>query len=193
MINNIYINIKIIYKIYFMAGKKYSAANLNKTLLFILKLLNDNDINNWFICYGTLLGLVRENSCIDNDDDVDIIVHKDNYDKLKKILIENNFIIESGYGIKKSRNIIKTQPSGDYASIDIYMADFINDNVYDLWNNLNITDCFVDKENKTFIEKVWNEQKIYYPNNYERILRNRYGKTWEIKIDKKVSQSMRTL
>jgi len=176
-----------------MAGKKYSAANLNKTLLFILKLLNDNDINNWFICYGTLLGLVRENSCIDNDDDVDIIVHKDNYDKLKKILIENNFIIESGYGIKKSRNIIKTQPSGDYASIDIYMADFINDNVYDLWNNLNITDCFVDKENKTFIEKVWNEQKIYYPNNYERILRNRYGKTWEIKIDKKVSQSMRTL
>ena len=55
-----------------MAGKKLPANVLNNTLLAIIKLLNDNNINRWFVCYGTLLGLVRENSCIDNDDNITI-------------------------------------------------------------------------------------------------------------------------
>ena len=53
-----------------MVGKKNDKILLNKTLLFIIKLLNDNNIKNWFIGYGTLLGIIRENSCIDGDDDV---------------------------------------------------------------------------------------------------------------------------
>ena len=74
-----------------MVSKKESSEILNKTLLTIVTLLNDNNIKKWFVCYGTLLGLVRENSCIDNDDDIDIIIHKSNYDIVRKILIENNF------------------------------------------------------------------------------------------------------
>ena len=73
-----------------MAGKKETSVKLNKTLLFLITLLNDNNIKNWFVCYGTLLGLVRENSCIDNDDDIDIIIESSNYDIIKKILIEKN-------------------------------------------------------------------------------------------------------
>ena len=67
-----------------MAGKKQTSKKLNKTLLIIL--LNDNNIKNWFVCYETLLGLVSENSCINNDDDIDIIIEKSNYDIIKKIL-----------------------------------------------------------------------------------------------------------
>ena len=59
-----------------MAGTKQTSEKLNKTLLFLITLLNDNNIKNWFVCYGTLLGLVRENSCIDNDDDIDVIIEK---------------------------------------------------------------------------------------------------------------------
>ena len=33
------------------------------------------------------------------------------------------------------------------------MGDYNNKNVKDLWNNLTIKDCFLDTENKTFIEK----------------------------------------
>ena len=76
---------------YYMTKKRISKKKLNYTLLFIAKLLNSNNINKWFIAYGTLLGIVRENSCIDNDDDIDIIIHKSNYDIVKNILIENNF------------------------------------------------------------------------------------------------------
>ena len=47
--------------------------------------------------------------------------------------------------------------------------------------------------NKTFIEKKWNGQNIYYPNNYERILINRYGNEWKIKKDAKIPQIMKEL
>lgn len=177
-----------------MAGTKETSEKLNKTLLFLITLLNNNNIKNWFVCYGTLLGLVRENSCIDNDDDIDIIIEKSNYDIIKKILIENNFKLEYGYGIEKRKlYIIKTKSSSDYSSIDIYMGDYSNENVTDLWNKLTIKQCFLDTENKTFIEKKWNGQNIYYPNNYERILINRYGKDWKIKKDKKIPQTMKEL
>ena len=176
-----------------MTGSKETSEKLNKTLLFLITLLNDNNIKNWFACYGTLLGLVRENSCIDNDDDIDIIIEKSNYDIIKNILIENNFKLEYDYGIKDSKHIIKTISTSDYSSIDIYMGDYNNNIVKDLWNNLTIKDCFLDTENKTFIEQKWNGQTIYYPNNYERILMNRYGNEWKIKKDEKIPQTMEEL
>ena len=70
-------------------------------------------MKNWFVCYGTLLGLVRENSCI--DDDIDIIIEKSNYDIIKKILIENNFDLDYSFGIKDSKHIIKTKSTSEYS------------------------------------------------------------------------------
>ena len=73
------------------------------------------------------------------------------------------------------------------------MGDFNNEDVFDRWNKLNIKDCFLDKINKTFIIKEWNGVNLYYPNNYERILINRYGNDWNIKQDKKIPQTMTVL
>ena len=80
-----------------MAGPKNNQISLNKTLMFIIKLLNDNNIKNWFIGYGTLLGIIRENSCIDGDDDIDIIIDISNYDVVKQLLIENDFIFKMSF------------------------------------------------------------------------------------------------
>jgi phosphorylcholine metabolism protein LicD len=73
-----------------MGGSSVSKNVLNKTLGFIVKLLNDNNIKNWFIGYGTLLGIVRDDSCIDGDDDVDIIVDKSNYNIIENLLTQQN-------------------------------------------------------------------------------------------------------
>ncbi len=176
-----------------MGGIKETSEKLNKTLLFIITLLNNNNIKNWFVCYGTLLGLVRENSCIENDDDIDIIVDINYYEIVKKILNENNFYLDHipwQFRPFETDKIIKTIAHDGYASIDIYSGDFKDDSVFDLWNELNITDCYLDNDNKTFIEKEWNGQVIYYPNNYERILKNRYGNDWTIKKNEKIPQSM---
>ena len=89
-----------------MAGPKNNQISLNKTLMFIIKLLNDNNIKNWFIGYGTLLGIIRENSCIDGDDDIDIIIDISNYDVVKQLLIENDIEFLYHLGINKRKDIL---------------------------------------------------------------------------------------
>lgn len=159
-----------------MTGQKQSSKTLNNTLQYIAKLLNHNDIL-WFISYGTLLGIVRDNSCIENDDDVDIIVEKSMYDKLLSLLIENKFEIEKGYNIKNSKNIIKTKPTKEYSSIDFYICVKNDKNDFqDVWNNVTWTDCY---ENNKLIKKPWKDTNLYLPNNYINKLEKRYG-NWKV-------------
>ena len=63
-----------------MGGVPCNKNDLNKTLKYITNLLNKYNIKNWFIAYGTLLGIIRNDSCIDKDDDIDILVDKSNFD-----------------------------------------------------------------------------------------------------------------
>ena len=72
-------------------GEKQSKDSLNKTLIQITKDLNEYNLNNWFIGYGTLLGIVRENSCIDNDDDIDIIIDKNDLNKLHQLIKDKKY------------------------------------------------------------------------------------------------------
>uniref|UniRef100_A0A6C0JUB1 LicD/FKTN/FKRP nucleotidyltransferase domain-containing protein n=1 Tax=viral metagenome TaxID=1070528 RepID=A0A6C0JUB1_9ZZZZ len=162
-----------------MAGTKHNQTILNNTLMFIIKLLNDNNINNWFIGYGTLLGIIRDNSCIDKDDDVDIIIDKSNYALIKELLIKNNIIIEYGYGINKKTNILKTKETNEYCSVDFYMASIDEKgNFNDTWEKVIWSECY--NETKQLITHIWNENILYLPFNYENKLINRYGETWRI-------------
>jgi len=168
-----------------MGGKKFNKTILNNTLNFIINLLNNNNIQNWFIGYGTLLGIIRNNSCIDDDDDVDIIINKDNYDIVKKLLIDNNLQLEYGYGIKKATNILKTKDTDKYCSIDFYMADVDNNgNFNDTWEKVIWSKCYDDTTNN-LLEFTWNNTKLYLPFNYENKLFNRYGKDWKIPMNTK--------
>lgn len=162
-----------------MGGKTNNKLLLNKTLMFIIKLLNDNNIMNWFIGYGTLLGIIRENSCIDGDDDIDIIIDKSNYDVIKQLLIEYDIKIEYGHGIDKSRSILKTKNNNEYCSVDFYMASVdAKGNFNDAWEKVTWSECY--NENNELIRHTWNENILYLPFNYEKKLINRYGEDWRI-------------
>ena len=162
-----------------MSGQKNNKIKLNKTLMFIIKLLNDNNIMNWFIGYGTLLGIVRDNSCIDGDDDIDIIIDKSNYDVVKQLLIKNDLKFEYGYGIDNNTNILKTKENNNYSSVDFYMSSMDEKgNFNDTWENVIWSECY--NENNKLIPYRWNENIIYLPFNYEKKLINRYGENWRI-------------
>jgi guanylate kinase len=162
-----------------MAGEKNTAETLNNTLLFIIKLLNENNIKNWFIGYGTLLGIIRNNSCIEGDDDVDIIIDKINYDIVKKVLLENNFIFEDGYDNIDNKNFLKTKNNDQYASVDFYMSSLDEEgNFNDTWEKVIWGECYNEKNE--LIEYIWNGHILYIPANYEKKLFNRYGETWKI-------------
>lgn len=162
-----------------MTGVVKNQEVLNNTLMFIIHLLNNNNINNWFIGYGTLLGIIRDNSCIDGDDDVDIIIDKSNYDVLTKLLLENNIILEYGFGINEKTNIVKTKDNNNYCSVDFYMASLDkNGNFNDTWEKVIWSECY--NENHELIKYDWNGNTLYVPFNYEKKLLNRYGENWRI-------------
>ena len=162
-----------------MAGPKNNQITLNKTLMFIIKLLNDNNIMNWFIGYGTLLGIIRENSCIDGDDDIDIIIDKSNYDVVKQLLIKNGIELSDNFRINNSTDILKTKENNNYCTVDFYMASIDGKgNFKDKWEKVTWSECYNEKNE--LIQHMWNENILYLPFNYEKKLINRYGENWRI-------------
>lgn len=166
-----------------MAGEKESSYELNKTLIFICKLLNSNNIDTWFIIYGTLLGIIRENKCIEGDDDIDILIDKKYYPKIKKILLDNDFelLIDKPVinGNKNCNGILKTIRK-KYCSIDFYLCD-VNDNgeFFDNWERAQYLNCF------KLIKYEWNNIILNLPNNPEQKLKDIYGEDWKIPSDYK--------
>jgi len=151
----------------------------NITLINITKLLNNSSLSNWFIAYGTLLGIIRDNNTIDGDDDVDIIIDIKYKEKLLHLLKENNYILTHNMP-----NFLKTKENSEFSSIDFYLSDVNNDGNYnDTWNGVIWSNCYNDK--KKLIKYNWSNIELQIPNNYKSKLINRYGDTWYIKQDTK--------
>jgi len=163
-----------------MVGNKLSKEKLNFSLKKIANILNKYRFNTWFIAYGTLLGIVRNKSCIDGDDDIDIICDINDYQELKEILKKEGYKFEYGYGINESRLILKTKETYDLASIDFYMSEVDKDgNFNDLWEKVIWSNCYLIKSKK-FIKINWQNTTLNLTNNYLNKLRKRYGFFWRL-------------
>jgi len=157
------------------AGLSHPQNTLNNTLIKILNDLNEYQFEDWFIGYGTLLGIIRDNNCIDDDDDIDIIISKDESYKL------HNLIKDKGYKYDITRN--KTMKfenftriiiNDDLAPVDFYIATKEINNLNDTWESLIWTNVFPLTKIK------WKNNSILnIPNDYEIKLERIYGKTWK--------------
>jgi phosphorylcholine metabolism protein LicD len=163
-----------------MAGSSNSKEKLNNTLNLIIKIITELKLKNWFIGYGTLLGIIRENSCIDGDDDIDILCDINYYSIIKNALESNNLSLTYP---GNSNKIIKTKATNEYASIDIYMCNIDNKgNFNDMWEKVIWSNCY---DNNELLKREWNGITLQIPNNYIKKLENRYGVTWNIKQNNK--------
>lgn len=74
--------------------------NIDPNFKSIINILNKNNITYW-LCHGTLLGIIRDNKLIDWDHDIDIAVWSNQVEKKKLInLMESNgFYLRKGFGI----------------------------------------------------------------------------------------------
>jgi|TARA_B100000035_G_scaffold71037_1_gene58418 phosphorylcholine metabolism protein LicD len=161
-------------------GNNNSQEKLNNTLIKITNLLNENNIHDWFIGYGTLLGIVREDSCIENDDDIDIIVNVKEKDKIHNILKNEGFTLDH----HTCDRIIKTNETDEYASVDFYLSEVDNKgNFKDNWENVLWSNCY-NSEQKLIIYQ-WKTTYLHLPNDYKTKLVNRYGEDWKTPQDTK--------
>jgi len=163
-----------------MGGIRTDKEKLNRTLEFVANILHKESINDWFVFFGTLLGIVRENSCIQGDDDLDIMINCD-YQQLRNIFEKKGFVFTSKFGIKNSKTILKSEPTQEFASFDFYMCN-VNESgdFHTPWHGVVSTDSYVNVDAKTFIYKEWSSTVLQLPNNYESKIINMYGSNWKV-------------
>ena len=78
--------------------KDNSKEKVDLNFYEIIKILNKFKIKYW-ICQGTLLGIIRDNQLIPWDPDIDIAIWSGSIskEKIKEIMLSNNFILEEKY------------------------------------------------------------------------------------------------
>lgn len=157
-----------------MAGEYTDNVRLNNTLVRVCDVLQSHSINDWFIMFGTLLGITRDGNCIQGDDDIDIMINHD-YDELRDIFEKTGFVFTSKYGIKRPDTIMKTEPNDTYGSVDFYMCVVDDNHYYTPWQNVELRDVSIVRE-------TWKNTTIHKPNNTELRLEKMYGTNWRSPI-----------
>ena len=80
-----------------MSYKNYSNQKIDKNFDLLINSLNKHKVPYW-VCHGSLLGLIRDQNLISWDDDIDIGVFKSEVqkEKIKQILVSSGFIDRGG-------------------------------------------------------------------------------------------------
>ena len=91
-------------------------------LVFVNKILNKIE---YFVFFGTLLGLVREKNLIKNDDDIDIYINIKDRNKVIEILKKNSVIVDLKLSVNKEKCFlqVKRTINNKNAIIDFYFYD----------------------------------------------------------------------
>ena len=115
---------------------------LKKLLIDIMTICIKNQINAW-IDSGTLLGIEREGDLLNWDDDIDICVIREDYNRFSNLISqEKKLFITTKYYLKNGK-FFKISKVGYYGNFDFCLADIF---IMDAVDKENINKWFCNKK-----------------------------------------------
>ena len=154
-------------------------------LKFISCFLKDIE---WFIFFGSLLGVVRDGRLIDQDDDIDIYVNYSYREEvLRRIESSNSQVtINNKFFIQLNRIV-----NGERGCIDLYFyTQERGDFILERWNFFGLCDNehYHLKLSNLLIYPIknvnFNGDFINVPNQSEKLVRILYGRKWNTPLKK---------
>lgn len=168
-----------------------------KSLTLLAKAMVDID---YFVFFGTLLGLTRDGAPIKGDDDVDFYVNANDRDALIQKLTELDIEIKPDFPNNSPHFLNVQKDFGDHKlSADFYFFDAESDDEYLLeywnftanWNNpgniLKLPKIFV----YPIAVEIYGNAPIKLPNHTNLINEFLYGPNWRIPAKKHVDYFIR--
>ena len=176
------------YKNHFL---KPSLNENENNLIFFSKLFNNVE---YFIFFGTLLGITRENSLIEGDDDIDFYVNSKDRDQLISNLIENNINVDLNLSVNKNKSFLQVKRESNSKNLitDFYFyeKDLEKNYIIEKWNfeggtkdvtkHLRIPKIFIFPLKK----KDFKSTQIFLPKEQELLCEFLYGRFWQKKFKK---------
>jgi len=164
-----------------MTGIARSTAQLDKSLKFVCNRLQTFGLKNWFVGYGTLLGIVRDGHCIDCDDDLDIVIDVKEVNQIRDLVsaLSNSHNYETLID-KKGKFL---QIANHESQIDFYFCEVDKQgNFFDLHEKVTWTKCFDNNGTIPIID--WEGVRLNVPQDSKTKLFHRYGEAWNKRIRK---------
>ena len=165
-----------------MAGDSKSIEKLiflYKNIMDYLKNINIKLI----LFYGSLLGYIRNNNFILDDDDIDVLIYQHDLIILQKYIKNNNNNTNIRIGIFDNK--IVQLFWNDIGPFDIYVIEYyIDNNINKLllrWEDNSLFDInHIEPVKKILLH----DYEIFIPNKSEILLEIIYGKDWIIPINR---------
>jgi hypothetical protein len=179
---------------------KLSIVENFSNLKFFANIISDLD---YFIFFGTLLGLVREGNLIQNDDDIDFYVNLKERDKLINILRNNSVVVDLELSVNKNPSFLQVsrEINKKNAIVDFYFFedDLDHYNIVEKWNfeggtndpskHLRVPKIFTHPIQKKNI----NSTEINFPAQPAYLCEFLYGKDWQLKMKKDTEYVIKVL
>jgi phosphorylcholine metabolism protein LicD len=166
-------------------------------ILNMMKIFHNLCVKNnirYMIGYGNLLGAILYNGWVPWDGDFDIMIDKDDYDKLRNILINDlpkdmwyqdnlNDLTYKTKSISKIRDLnscyytYKNKSSHNGLQIDLTKYTFVN-NLMITYDSNKLKTITYDDVYPLKLYK-YEDTEFYVPNNYNKFLNEQYGNDWD--------------
>ena len=179
---------------------KVSLENNESNLVFFSKLLTNVE---YFIFFGTLLGITRENRLIDGDDDIDFYINLKNRNQLINDLKIGNIDVDLTLSVNKNKSFlqVKRVVQNEILITDFYFyeSNIEKNFIIEKWNfeggthdkskHLRIPKKFIYPLKKiSFKDTV-----LFLPNEKELICEFLYGRNWNKKLKKDIEYEIKVI